>query len=127
MYGYISKSETRFGLTSSFESSIDFKCTDMYDFNMYEDDTLDKCLNLPDIPNGEWICADNGTCSLTCGEDTGGKLYSAERIVIDCLNSNSLDLDFTQLTCDMNDQSIMELEKKSQHQMPSKIKERLLY
>ena len=58
----LSRFETRFGITSDFERKLDFRCLDNYE--LYEDSMLDKCLNLPHVTNGEWLCSDNGTCSL---------------------------------------------------------------
>ena len=65
LYSHNTATGSRFALTSDFESTIDFSCTDMYNYNYYEDDTLDKCMNLPDVQDGDWICSGNGTCALT--------------------------------------------------------------
>jgi hypothetical protein len=117
LYG-LSRFETRFGITSDFERKLDFRCLDNYE--LYEDSMLDKCLNLPHVANGEWLCSDNGTCSLACG---GSK---TEEIVIDCLNSNSLDLDLSAISCQMTNKSIMaKLEKQQKLQFSANIQERL--
>ena len=63
MYNHRSQTGSTFGITSTFETSIDFRCSEIFDF--YEDDILDKCINLPKVKNGEWICGENGTCALT--------------------------------------------------------------
>ena len=62
LYGLATSKGHKFGLTSSFETEIGFQCNDVYNF--YEESVFDKCLNLPDVDGGEWVCNGNGTCSL---------------------------------------------------------------
>jgi hypothetical protein len=63
MYNHKGRNGSTFGLTSSFETSIGFGCEETFD--ILEDDILNKCVNLPNVKHGEWICGKNGTCALT--------------------------------------------------------------
>lgn len=123
LYSHNTATGSRFALTSDFESTIDFSCTDMYNYNYYEDDTLDKCMNLPDVQDGDWICSGNGTCALTCSNGTDGTF--TEKFVIDCLNSDSTDIDMSQINCTSSVKSIMAMEKKSRSSMSKKVQDRL--
>lgn len=125
LYSY----QSRFGRLDHIEELENFECQESVPFS--EDESLERCSNLPQIQNGKWICKSNGTCALQC-------LFGpAELVVVDCLSRSALEINFSSLSCSgdtpakiidqAGSRSIMKLHKKSKSLLPSKVKERLLF